>query len=221
MSGFFSPAAAKMSITSSDDHRPRDDLPDRVVQILVAACARPACASTSTARTAWKKPRRRGSRSASSCGTASANACDSSRHGLQQPRPCRPPAPGCAPAPPAAAPSRSLRRAGDPRPTSRSRGTGRSTISYFSSITATASSWSMRRLARAAALGVGRQRLLQLVGEAEVVDHQPAGLVLEHAVHPGDGLHQAVPAHRLVDVHRVQARRVEAGQPHVAHDHDA
>ena len=78
----------------------------------------------------------------------------------------------------------------------------------------------MRRLARAAALGVGRQRLLQLVGEAEVVDDQPAGLVLEHAVHPRDRLHQPVPAHRLVDVHRVQARRVEAGQPHVAHDHD-
>ena len=29
------------------------------------------------------------------------------------------------------------------------------------------------------------------------------------------------PLHRLVDIHRVQAGRVEAGQPHVAHDHDA
>ncbi len=77
-----------------------------------------------------------------------------------------------------------------------------------------------RRLARAAALRVGRQRLLQLVGEAEVVHHQAARLVLEDAVHAGDGLHQPVPAHRLVHVHRVQARRVEAGQPHVAHDDD-
>ena len=76
------------------------------------------------------------------------------------------------------------------------------------------------RLALAAALGVGRQRLLQLVGQAQVIHHQPAGLVAEDAVHAGDGLHQAVPAHRLVDIHRVQAGRVEAGQPHVAHDDD-
>ena len=76
------------------------------------------------------------------------------------------------------------------------------------------------RLARAAALGVGGQRLLQLVGKAEVIDDQAAGLVLEDAVHAGDGLHQAVAAHRLVHVHRVQAGRVEAGEPHVADDDD-
>ena len=93
-------------------------------------------------------------------------------------------------------------------------------ISYFSSISATASAWSSAVLPVPPALRVGRQRLLQLVGQAEVVDHQPAGLVLEDAVHARDGLHQPVPAHRLVHVHRVQARRVEAGQPHVAHDHD-
>ena len=26
--------------------------------------------------------------------------------------------------------------------------------------------------------------------------------------------------HRLVDIHRVQARRIETGEPHVAHDHE-
>jgi hypothetical protein len=70
----------------------------------------------------------------------------------------------------------------------------------------------------AAALRVGGQRLLQLVGEPQVVHHQPARLVAEDAVHAGDGLHQAAPAHGLVDVHRVQAGGVEAGEPHVAHD---
>ena len=33
------------------------------------------------------------------------------------------------------------------------------------------------RVALAAALGVGDERLLELIGEAEVVHHQPAGLV--------------------------------------------
>ena len=75
-----------------------------------------------------------------------------------------------------------------------------------------------RRLAGAAALRVGRERLPQLVGKTEIVHYQPAGLVLEDAVHPSDGLHEAVAAHRLVHVHRGQARRVETGQPHVADD---
>jgi hypothetical protein len=34
-------------------------------------------------------------------------------------------------------------------------------------------------------------------------------------------LHQAVPAHRLVHVHGVQAGGVKAGEPHVADDHEA
>ena len=76
------------------------------------------------------------------------------------------------------------------------------------------------RAAVAAALRVRREGLLELVRESEVVDHQAAGLVLEHAIDAGDRLHQAVAAHRLVDVHRVEARRVEPGQPHVAHEDD-
>ena len=70
--------------------------------------------------------------------------------------------------------------------------------------------------AGAAALGVGGERLLEFLGQAEIVHDQTAGLVAEHAVDAGDGLHQAVAAHRLVHVHGVQARRVEAGEPHVA-----
>ena len=60
--------------------------------------------------------------------------------------------------------------------------------------------------------------LLQLVGEAQVVHDQPTRLVLEHAVDPRDSLHEPVPAHRLVHVHRVQARCIETREPHVAHD---
>ena len=67
--------------------------------------------------------------------------------------------------------------------------------------------------ALAAALGVGGQRLLQLIGQSEVIDDQPALLVAEDSVYASDGLHQTVSAHRLVGVHRVEAGGVEAGQP--------
>ena len=76
------------------------------------------------------------------------------------------------------------------------------------------------RVALSAALGVGDERLLELIGEAEVIHHQSAGLVAKDAVHTGDGLHETVALHRFVGIHRVQAGRVKAGQPHVAHDHD-
>ena len=60
--------------------------------------------------------------------------------------------------------------------------------------------------------------MLELEGDAEVVDDHAALLVAEDAVHARNRLHEAVPAHRLVDVHRGKARGVEAGEPHVAHD---
>ena len=73
----------------------------------------------------------------------------------------------------------------------------------------------------AAALGIGRERRPELARKAEIVHDETAGLVREHAVDAGDGLHQPVAAHRLVEIERVQARRVEPGEPHVAHQHDA
>ena len=57
------------------------------------------------------------------------------------------------------------------------------------------------------------------MGEPEVVHHQPAGLVAENPVDPGDGLHQTVAPHGLVHVHGVQTGCIEAGEPHVAHQH--
>ena len=71
-----------------------------------------------------------------------------------------------------------------------------------------------------AALGVAGERALELVREAEVVHHQTARLVAEYPVHAGNGLHEAVAPHRLVHVHRVKARRIEARQPHVADEDD-
>ncbi len=215
MSGFSSPAAAKMSTTPSGATA-RETICRTAWSSSSSGRASPGARLASTARTAWKKATSSRMRSASSCGTASANACDSSRTARTQ----RSLPSSCARMCSCAAGSRPSRSCGVPvvhfdqsKPWKRPQQT-----SYFSSITATASSWSSAVRARAAALGVGRQRLLQLVGEAEVVHHQPAGLVPEHAVHARDRLHQPVPAHRLVDVHRVQARRVEAGEPHVAHD---
>ena len=59
----------------------------------------------------------------------------------------------------------------------------------------------------------------QVLGNADVVHDQPGRLVAEHPVHSRDRLHEPVPPHGLVDVHRVHTRRVEAGQPHVPDDH--
>ena len=58
------------------------------------------------------------------------------------------------------------------------------------------------------------------MGESEVIDHQPAGLFAKDAVYASDRLHEPVAAHGLVDIHGVERRRVEAGQPHVANDGD-
>jgi len=58
----------------------------------------------------------------------------------------------------------------------------------------------------------------QVLGDADVIHDQAGRLVAEHPVDAGDGLHQAVSAHWLVDVQGVHAGRVEAGQPHVTHD---
>ena len=71
------------------------------------------------------------------------------------------------------------------------------------------------------AQGVLRQRLAQALEHPVVVHDDAAVLAGEHAVGAGDGLHQVVRLHRLVDVERRQALDVEAGQPHRADDRDA
>ena len=77
MSGFFSPAAAKMSMTSSDATA-RDTICRIAWSISSGLRRSPGALLASTALTAWKKPRRPESARACSCGTASANAFDRS-----------------------------------------------------------------------------------------------------------------------------------------------
>ena len=62
--------------------------------------------------------------------------------------------------------------------------------------------------------------LLQGGGDAHIVHHQAALLVPENAVDPGDGLHQVVPRHGLVDIHGGERRHVETGEPHIHHNGD-
>ena len=75
--------------------------------------------------------------------------------------------------------------------------------------------------ALAAAFGIGGDRLLQFLGEAEVIDNEAAGFFAEDPVDARDGLHEAVLVHVLIEVHGVEAGHVEAGEPHVADDDEA
>ncbi len=68
----------------------------------------------------------------------------------------------------------------------------------------------------ALARAVDRQRLLQRREDVGVVHDHAAVLAGEHPVRARDGLHQRVVPHRLVEIDRRAARRVEAGQPHRA-----
>ena len=71
------------------------------------------------------------------------------------------------------------------------------------------------------ARAVDRQRLFQRREDVGVIDDDAAVLAGEDPVGAGDGLHQRVVAHRLVEIHRRAARRIEAGQPHGADEDQA
>ena len=73
--------------------------------------------------------------------------------------------------------------------------------------------------AAAAAPAIEGQGLLQGGEHIGVVNDQAAVLAGEDAVGPGDRLHQGVVAHRLVEIQRRAARRIEAGEPHGADEH--
>lgn len=70
----------------------------------------------------------------------------------------------------------------------------------------------------AVAVGILLHGALQRLGNADIVNYQSALLARKHTVHAGDGLHQIVAAHGLIDVHRGQRGHVEARQPHVSDD---
>lgn len=73
-----------------------------------------------------------------------------------------------------------------------------------------------RQLPRLVGLGVDPQGVLKVTEDAHVIDNEASGLARCHAVRSGDGLHQGVIAHRLVEVERGAGRHVEAGDPHRA-----
>ena len=70
-------------------------------------------------------------------------------------------------------------------------------------------------------MGVSRERICQLVGQAQQVHDQSTGLVAVDTIHARDGLHQVVAGQRLIQIHGVCWWAVEAGQPHVTDDHQA
>jgi len=65
------------------------------------------------------------------------------------------------------------------------------------------------------------QRRAQTPEHTVVVDDDPAVLAGIDTVGAGDGLHQGVGLHRLIDVQGREALDVEAGEPHGTHDGDA
>ena len=69
-------------------------------------------------------------------------------------------------------------------------------------------------------VGVGGQRLLQVLRHAVVVHHDAAALAEAGAVDAGDGLQQLGLADRPVQVHHALDRRVEAGEQHRLHDQE-
>ena len=76
------------------------------------------------------------------------------------------------------------------------------------------------RVVPTAARAIDCQRLLQRGEDVGVIHDDAAVLALEHAVGAGDGLHQRVIAHRLVEIDRRAAGRIEAGQPHGADENE-
>ena len=75
-------------------------------------------------------------------------------------------------------------------------------------------------------VAVEGEGLLQLVEDAHEIQneavrlHHLRRLVFIGTVHPRDGLEQRVVAHRLVQIHRVEDRRIEAGEQLFGNDED-
>src|SRR6218665_622292 len=69
------------------------------------------------------------------------------------------------------------------------------------------------------ALRVLSQRRFKIMSDTDIVHDQSGGFVAEHAIDPRNRLHQAMPLHGLVHIHRVHAGRIKTGEPHITHDH--
>ena len=66
-------------------------------------------------------------------------------------------------------------------------------------------------------IAVEGECLFEFVEDADEIEdkavrfHHPLRLVFVGTVHPGDGLEQGMVAHRLIEIHGVEQRRVKAG----------
>ena len=216
MSGFWSPAASNTSMTPSGRDRARHDLPDGVVRGPPRACSSPRSIFARAAFTVWKNATSSRASSASGRGTESANAFDSSTTAWTS----RSLPSSCARTCSWAAGRTASRSVAVPSMKSRVVEAVEDVAADLELLQHDGDGLVLvdRGCALAAAVGVDGESLPQIVGDPQVVDDQPAGLVPEDSVHARDRLHQPVAAHRLVDVHRVQARRVEAREPHVSDD---
>lgn len=67
---------------------------------------------------------------------------------------------------------------------------------------------------------LGAFALMQVAEDADVVDNQAVQLILEDAIGAGDGLHEGMVGHGLVEVERGEAGHVKAGDPHGADKDD-
>ena len=78
-------------------------------------------------------------------------------------------------------------------------------------------------LARASTITLGKSRQCpsQAFDHAVVIDDQSMLLAAANPINAGDGLHQGMALHRLVQIQSGQAFHVEAGQPHRANNRDA
>ena len=74
------------------------------------------------------------------------------------------------------------------------------------------------RIAFSARIGIEGQGLFQRVADTDVIDDKSARFVHKDAVYPCDGLHEGMPFHQLVNVERMEAGDIKAGQPHIPHN---
>ena len=67
------------------------------------------------------------------------------------------------------------------------------------------------RLPGTTAFRVGCERQFEFMGKAQVIDNQASAFVHKYPVDPRDCLHQAVAAHRFIDIHGMQVGSVKTG----------
>ena len=51
-----------------------------------------------------------------------------------------------------------------------------------------------------------------------IINNETAFFIPEHPIYPGDGLHQIITPHWLVNIHGSQRRNIKACQPHINHN---